>query len=384
MPHATETHRSLDDHDDYLIGALLDPTNPTQQTPLNLDRELELGEKAEDAVDYEEISDNDLADDDGVDVEQAQHVQGRLSDQEVALSSGLEEFLAGEKQPDLPHESDFSRDEIDDLFGENAAPVQGTSRNLERNEADWGAQDSIFGGFHDGELTSARSDQQASAVPHERIDLRSGFTDRIHDPHINGSLPSKEQQLQQQLFAMSRFGQDILPAPPENQEEMLASLWPKFKRDSIPEFIDLLPPKRARYIGKVVPKPPKPIHPTKVSLELAQDHERIFKTWSSAKQSMSEESRHLSIVSVDGQISDERVGVESFGSDSDLEDDALGGISWQDLQIICGDWDTHSIAESHATEHSSFLGGKMNDPEPSMCSHVFDLQDFELPFAKVC
>ena len=132
-----------------------------------------------------------------------------------------------------------------------------------------------------------------------------------------------------------------------------------------------------------MPKPPKPIHLTKVSLELAQDQERNFRTWPSAKQSVSEGNKHLGVVFVEGGISDEQASDESCGSDSDVEDDALGGITWQDLQIICGDWDTQSIADNDATEHP-ILAEKIHSPEPSICSHEFGLQNFELPFAKVC
>ena len=59
MPHATEPHDVEADRDQALIERVLDPQN----TELDWTRELEPGEKADDAVDFEDIGGDDLADD---------------------------------------------------------------------------------------------------------------------------------------------------------------------------------------------------------------------------------------------------------------------------------------------------------------------------------
>ena len=379
MPHATGTQRSLDDHDDFLIGALLNPADPTQQTSLNFDRELELGEKADDAVDYEEISDNDLADDDGDDSSQAQQPQQGQLNQRINISGDLEDFLHNAKLSNLPNANGDASDDIDDLFGDDPLPVLEASKDPVHVEHGLGGPDNLFDTLDDSEVT----------VVHSRLHPSSGIRNPFAAPSISsynpdalGAPPSKEQQLQQQLFAMSRIGQDTLPAPPENQEELLASLWPKFQRDTVPRFIDLLPPKKARYVGKV-PKSPKPVNPNKLNLELAQDQERNFKMWSSIKQDMSEERRLHGLVCIEQDITDEYAREESFELSPELEEDVLGGISWQDLQIICADWDISSMAESQASEYQYSRRVDSNVTKSSMYANSVDEYCLDMPLLKV-
>jgi transcription initiation factor TFIID subunit 1 len=159
----------------------------------------------------------------------------------------------------------------------------------------------------------------------------------------------KEYQLQQALFAMSTYGPDNPPAPPENHEELLASLWPKFDRDAMPRFLELLPPKKSHFVGKVPLKPPKRVVPTKINLELAQDQERAFRTTSQVhKRTLDSEQPALSVITPPPQDTDGSSDVADM--DADLDEDLPGGVTMQDLQFICTDWEIGSVVSEHEGE----------------------------------
>lgn len=348
MPHATGAHDTADDQDDYLISTFLNPADPTQQGSLNLDRDLELGEKADDAVDYEEISDNDLADDD--DAENGSGSQHGQTKRRTDISDDLDDFMQGAELPALSNGNSLEDDGIDDLFGEEPLSPLDTNGDSGGIGARHGGSHDLFGAVNESTPLADQSDPRTDAEP-QRSDtaaVQPSFSSL--DFQENDAPPSKEQQLQQQLFAMSRVGQDTLPAPPENQEELLSSLWPKFKHDTIPKFIDLLPPKKARYVGKTIPKPPRSVNPTKVNLELAQDQEKSFRTWPTSNKRSHDYAEQLGVIIIEQDHVDNSIQQESLDLDSDYENDRIAGMSWQDLQIVCGDWDTHSLAESQTSD----------------------------------
>ena len=374
MPHATALRQSGDDHDDMLIQQLLDAQ--TIEDPLGLNRELEPGEKAEDAENFEDISDDDLAEDEDAEGEpRSQMGHGRQTD---ASSMNLEAFTQDVDFPVLINGNvleDTAYD--DDLFGEDLSPLVETTTGTETIDQD-GLSD-----FDDSISTQAQLLSLRTSSLSRQGEGPGKAVSRPITLSSKESLPSKDLQRQQALLAMSRNGAmntDGLPAPPENCEELLASLWPKFQRDTIPKFMDLLPPKRARYLGKSIPKPAKPVSPTKVSLELALDQEKSFKVSSMPNKPVTEENISQRVVTVQDEIVVEKDSEENMDIDSDFENELVGGISWRDLQIICEDWDTRSAAESLGSgqdwrKASNFDAYKDLDRDPDT--------DHEWPPAKV-
>ena len=378
MPHATALHHSEDDHDDILIQQFLDAR--TTEDPFGLNRDLEPGEKADNAENYEDISDDDLAEDEDLEGERgSQTGDGHRAD---ASSIYLEAFRHDIDFPALSNGHGLEGNSYDDdLFGEDLLSPAETNTGTGRTE---------IGPNQDG---LSDFDDNTSAKPQTVPRPGSPF---VHSPEqiptrpmplgSKESPPSKEFQRQQELLAMSRNGatdSDGLPAPPENREELLASLWPKFKRDKTPKFMDLLPPKRARYFGKMIPKPPKPLSPSKVSLELASDQEKSFRVSSIPNRINAAESSDRCILSIKEESTIEKDNEEDTDFESDFENELIQGISWQDLLIVCEDWDTHIAAESPGSRQnptcnrnvSSSNASKDMDPDPD--------PDCEWPFAKV-
>ena len=363
MPHAIIENQSLDDSDEILIQQFLDAR--TTDDPFGLDRELEPGEKADDAEDYEDISDGDLAEDEDAEEERRSQIEGELH---IGASSiDLETFTQDVDFPALVHcvvPANNTYD--DDLFGEDlSSPVEimtGAGQLQSGHDPD--------GPSELGESSSPKI--QPVLIPKSPISRRVEASEMNVQPTSLRSKEtplSRELQRQQELLAMSGNGAtntDALPAPPENGEELLISLWPKFERNTIPKFMDLLPPKRARYLGKPIPKPPKPISPTKINLDLGLDQEKSFKVSSIPYKLNVEESSLQGVIKIQEEFVAEKGNEEDMDIESDFENELVQGIAWQDLQMICEDLDTHSSIESFRSDQDLSCSRKTSHPDAYM------------------
>lgn len=329
MPHAVTPRDAQDELDDDLIRRTINDENPFGFGQNILERELDLGEKADDAVDFGDLSDDDLADD-----EDAAHSS---LPEPNSFTSAFTQETSQELDVLQTAETD-NINELDDLFGD------ATSQN-----GDDAAEVSVSLAPHDLRKSPSPDLHSPPGIlesqePHQSPQPRSPSHDS-EDADF-----ARERQLQEELFAMSRAGQanaDSIPHPPENEEELLASLWPKFEQDTTPKFMDLLPTKRVHFLGKVPPKQPKALQTSKLSLDIAQDDEKVFKVSSGVNKRTYEEMEKASLVAIRGDAQrDARLSDGDPDLDSDYENEAVAGISWQDMQIICGDWDLQTDSDS--------------------------------------
>ncbi|PGH04653.1 hypothetical protein AJ80_08487 [Polytolypa hystricis UAMH7299] len=322
MPHATDPSGAESDDEDFnkVMRDLNAPTGGDSSYEF-MQRALDPGEKAEDAIDYEDIDDDDLPEEEGL-----PPAGGVATENLEEVDQGwnaLDDVFGGQVV------EEHAGDELDDLFGDVPSSPVGES-------------------FDQGpDLTSTFEEEP---LPNHTVEDIAGKPDgadlRDNEPVIPDDMDPatfREYQLQQALFAMSTYGADNPPAPPENHEELLAALWPKFDHDEMPRFLELLPPKKSHYVGKLPLKPPKRIVPTKLNLELAQDQERAFRTTGQAhKRALDSEQASLVTIAPKSQASDNSS--DTFDMDADIDDEDLpGGITMQDLRYICADWDTPSI-----------------------------------------
>lgn len=352
MPHAISPHDSQEELDDLLIQQALDPENP-----IDFNRELEPGEKADDAIDFGDLSDDDLADDE--DEGKTQAPTHEVSDTDNAFE-GLETFI--EEGPHFTSSEGPAKDEFDDLFGDMPSSPLGDGN--EPKQSQLSIESAGLGGASDLEVDDPTQDTDGDLLEAPGIraqgspELRSQSIFRPITFDGKESLLSKEQRLQEELFAMSRHGlggSDNLPPPPENPEELLISLWPKFRRDTVLNFMDLLPPKKTRYVARKPLKRPKQVQPTKVSLELAQDQEKSFRL-SVTNRRIQEDMERAGVIAITNTTPVEKASDEDEDIESDYEHEPVGGISWQDLQIACEDWDIHDQAESLPRERTNVPG----------------------------
>ena len=371
-----------DAQDDALIAAALDPT-----ADFDFTRALEPGEKADDAVDFEDIGDDD--DDLAEDEDEGKSPQDLATQQnrDDDPFSMLDDFGENGDLDNLPGDA-LQSGNIDDLFGDVPSSPLGEHAVKAENGLD------VMGDFRTEEPFGGVLDSLEAGAPPagpSGADKSHGHTSRPAPP---GESVSAELLQQMELFAQSRnsimtrsparspiMDLDFPPAPPENNEELLASLWPKFKPNTVPKFMDLIPPKKARYVGKTPLKVPKPVQPTKISIEIAPDLEKSFKySAGSNKRTFDSAEQPGYIVIRDprsAQASDEEMDIES-----DYENEPVGGITWQDFQVVCGDWDTPSPVGSVTPEPRA---SSVTDYDDDLFNDIDDrMREMGRPSSKVC
>ncbi|KAG0652180.1 transcription initiation factor [Hyphodiscus hymeniophilus] len=306
-----------------LMNSLL---NGDSTTGINIDleRPLEVGEKADDAQDFEDISDDDLPDE-----EEAAHGHGDL--------------------PGLTDDAGTSND-TDDLFGEG------------RDSSPFG--DDLFGPDHHDDLAVPSQDQLDDLAA---LNFPEHYGYANQDPNI--------------------------PAPAESEEDLVKQFWPTFKQGVNLVFSELLPIKPAHHIPKVPLKAPKPMNPTKVSLDLAQDQEKAFRsagTATSTKRKRSSEAEAKGLVPVieesEAEVSDD----DDFDWTPASQLEPIGGLTFADLDIVCADWDSKVNASPVA--HAVLQEEPLDDWEAQILGHsskrrrieekevsVFNASRFETP-----
>lgn len=253
------------------------------------DRELVPGEKATDAQDFGDIDDDDLSDVD-----------------ETTLKPKPAAFVKAE--------SDL--DDDDDLFGE---PFSDDEARV-KNEA--AAQDAIL--------------QDSVETPDVEV--------------VESEEEDDETREQMLLFAQAKLRRggdaDGLPPPPPTNDELFYTIWPQFEPNRPPRFGELLPQKKAYYLAKTPLRPPKPVHPSKVNLELEPDQEKTFRLPAAPQlpfELRQAEAEARGIVLFAREQVAEQSDVEE---EEDLgllsSEEGIGGVTWQDLVALCEDWDIPS------------------------------------------
>ncbi|KAI9803832.1 MAG: hypothetical protein M1825_001712 [Sarcosagium campestre] len=332
-----------------------------------LSRDLEPGEKADDAVDYEDIDDDDLADDEDQAapvVSSSADLGTQDDDDDDASALDLDRLAQSEELPLLADES-ADNQEFDDLFGDLP------SSNLDEASAINGLD--VTEGANAAKLDLETSfDLPPSAQP-SHVAAGPAAAGHLAQPDAIASLTAAASQ--EALFRKVDFGTNDLPSiyvppPPETSEEALKAMWPRFNRKEMPKWMELLPPKRARYIGKQPLKVPKPIQPTRLHLELAADSERAFRMFDpnpSTKRKRDEEAEQNGIVVIEQRQSEEATSDEDKTSQSDgTDNEDVGGYTLNDLSVICADWDTMLAAEASEddlVEEVGYASGSSDDDD---------------------
>ncbi|KAL8707478.1 MAG: hypothetical protein Q9220_007510 [cf. Caloplaca sp. 1 TL-2023] len=363
MPHATSSSSLLDEQDDALIQRFLGNDEVNPEDPLNLSRDLETGEKADDAVDYEDLSDNDLADDEDLQA---------IGNREAQQLGAAYESLGDSPDADGQHVEELSgpyADDFDDLFGD--VPQSPTAEIHLPTTESRGSPPASLGVFEPQVKAGAENGPRGTQDDQNTVDWKQAeSSQRTSLQALSTQTVSKAEQMQQYLISMSSQGIDnqehVSDADIRGvQAQNLASLWPKFKRESIPRFMDLLPHKKAYYVGKKPAKLPKPVYPTKLNLDLALDQEKQFIMSSGPSRKWEADDERHAIVRIHPiKMSDNHSG-EASPIPSDSDDEAVGGVTWQDMQIICEDWDCESWSgSSRAASNSS-----RDCPKHPSCNH---------------
>lgn len=334
--------------------------------------ELDPGEKSDNAIDYEDMSDDDLpeeeeatahpengngaaGDEDG-DADLTAQLNGALMEDDGANGFQAEDDGAGL----------FGEGEEDnDLFGEHFS-----SSPVEERKPDFAAQHQQPQPPRSGALALPGKAAGGLALP------RPGQGSQFHASPTSMSPPSltgddalspaasshmadddeeeEEEEvdeitlMQRELFKISRqhaAGENVGWGGFADQDKDEHRKWfPSWESDEVPKFTQLFRPLPGTYRGKVPVKPPKPVQPTKLSLELLPDQERSFKTATVAGKSAQDSYTGRKLVSCGHGATAKDESDDDLALSEMDENEVVGGVTMQDLAMICEDWDIPSIA----------------------------------------
>lgn len=305
--------------------------------PSEFDRELEPGEKADDATDFGDLSDGDLAEgeDDSIQDEKGRNLRkGDESDDDDSSQETINPFkyLVNASSPSTHPAHDRNKEF---QTGEFEAEQPSSSANDELNYLFTGSLQSS------SSAKSGTSTKEGQAQGEIKDPPRKADNDTAQpsteSKGTSEAEPDTLAEMQLKLFAMSRF------VAPDNS---LSSLWPTFKRGTTPKFMQLLPPPSNPYIGAKRPDCIRPLKPTRITLELANDQARSFKlpvTQTAKKQKSADDnifngSASFNTTRFEDGAREPDLGFESTASK--LEDEQIGGVSWEALNFATADWDS--------------------------------------------
>jgi hypothetical protein len=314
-------------NDDNEIGKLLAGDAETE-TMLNdiMSRPLEVGEKADDAIDYEDISDDDLADD---------------LDEDAQQQSGntLEADETGEDED--PFADLWNDDEGEPSHQENV-PLQSVEAHSQPHT------DGSLLGSGVADSNSGKSAQVQFRNPNygaPQPQLQSQSQSQVDEED------DEETRLQMLLFAQAGQkgnGEHILPAP-QTSKEVFDQIWPNFDPDKPPRFASLIPRKRAYFVPRVPLRAPKPLaFNNKVNLDIAPDQEKSFRLPAASapvklRQGEEEQGGIVHILEATEQDQESGDDMDLDNVDAGDDYDKIGNTSWADLQIACEHWEVDSL-----------------------------------------
>ncbi|PFH57697.1 hypothetical protein XA68_14676 [Ophiocordyceps unilateralis] len=268
--------KAQDAADEQAIALLLDQSQEPSKAGLTLDdTPFDQSNKADDAQDFEDISDDDLPD-----------------EERPSAVQTLE-------MPGLTDDGGTSND-ADDLFGEGPSSPA----------------DVILGPTSPAPQVHDDVDTQAADPG-----LSFASINFDPDPHLHGA---------------ANQDPDI-PAAAETVEDLLKAAWPAFRKGHILTWSELLPPKKAVWKEKKPSKKPKRLVTSKLTLELAPDQEKQFRIPGSAK-ARPNNSVPSGLVYCGPRDEDEDQDVDKVDLDADSDSETVHGFTLRDIEMVCEDW----------------------------------------------
>lgn len=274
--------------------------------------------KADDAEDFEDISDDDLPE-----------------EEEAGGSSAEVPGLTGDSGPS---------NETDDLFGDH----------LSSPTRDGGFLRSSPGPVADGASAGAAA---AGAVAKDTRPEDDDMDD-VGSNHAGARTPSPTPNDPFVVTDSDRavnFPEDYgheanqdpnIPPVAENLVDLVKMAFPSFEKGKILNFNEQLAPKPLYLTEKKPAKPPKPLVPTKLSLEFEADQEKLFRIPGTAQSGLRQKildaaaRGFVSLLKPEAKDPDNgNIFQDAFGDDGDDGDVPVGGFRLKDFAIACADWD---------------------------------------------
>ncbi|KAI9712271.1 MAG: hypothetical protein M1820_001484 [Bogoriella megaspora] len=421
MPHAVSP--ADDSAQDNLINQFTEPGQAGFELLDINERELDTsGEKASDAEDYGDIDDDDLPEEE----EATTHFDDVEGEDEALVDGGHQDHLVealatdaslGLDKPVPSVEQPLVNDDTDDLFGDNDILTNDNS-NI----------DDLFGDLNSDPVDEITQPSQIPQPESQFLSLPGANEDKQHDSRsistnsnpTSPQPPAKSEEeaapesksddppmtaaelriwkQQEALFSASRknmenreayIARNEPPPPPTTNAELFQVLWPRFEKEKIPRFGELLGFKRAVYKGKTPTKPPKPLRPTKIGLELYNDIDKLFRmsetTDANSTKDLGEHQKGLFYTTtVKHKIEEDKLPEPEIIS----ENEVIGGVTWSDIKMMCEDWEstpslTDGESDNRSDDRSDDKSDDKSDDTPRSLKRTFDSVEKTDPLASV-
>ena len=338
------------------VAALFKPTQDS--LPAEVGNELAHGSLADD-IDANEL--NDILEEGGGNID-----LNTLNDQQLAGG--------GEKADDAEDFADISNDDlaeeennqvVDDKGQTNRRPPAAAYANFP-----FVGEDDMLDLFGDGPSSPPSLPYQRPVSPNKEPDGIGGVSDLASDADDDddddaardvGSsnlLDTVDQPVvdPQWLLQQAALAEALQPTKNEQQKleeaiQACATLFPEFRRGEVPYWSRIIVPHMTEYVGKTPLKPPKPIRPTKVHLELQEDQKAAFNSFHEPDKPYWQDYDRLIINDTDqaSMSKQQRVAQEDMKAEEILP----GNLTMQDLDMICVDLATLTEgSQSDIEDHS--------------------------------
>lgn len=377
MPHATEGELlELRDEDADWRTAL--SGNLMGRGGDNAWDNMDSGEKADDAIDFEDLSDDDLPDEE----EATNTLEDYQGDQmfDNAMQNGLTAhgngFLGADMFTDAKgYEQDKQMEdakpmgelfddaeEDNDLFGEHmsSSPVAERRPDQALQEQPQRPNGLVLPGKSSGGLALPRPGAPARPLPRAPYQASpnsmspTSLAGDALSPAASSSPESdeeawdKETRQQRELFKAHKE-QRAYNIPNDKTLAEVRHLFPTWEADEVPKFTEIFAPIPGIYKGKVPAKPPKPVQPTKLSLDILPDQERSFRSLTVAGKAAQDAYTGRNLIQYDKGTTSQDDSDEDLALSNFDETEVIGGVTMQDLAILCEDWDIPSIGSASVT-----------------------------------
>ncbi|KAI1209737.1 uncharacterized protein F4807DRAFT_426168 [Annulohypoxylon truncatum] len=295
------------------------------------DKEIDQTGKAEDAIDFEDISDSDLSD----------------VGSDSGRGAGISQVPGLTEDEGTSHNTD-NMENLEDLFGSDEHDVLPSSPLAAETTASRlsGGLTMPTGLMFSSTLTmpTASAAPPTSTIP--KVDTPVVKDGDVSDDVWNKMSFEEKQQLNfptytpsidkwiNQVSKEDSSGQKA----PESKEELLAQKFPHFKKNKKLHFNKLFPEWPAQYMYKQPPhkdRDPPEFVPTKLELELEADSAKLFRipVTTSATQRVTED--------------DDDWGLDTTEGDSDKSESGeslVGGLTTDEFTTICEEWDPSAMS----------------------------------------
>lgn len=278
--------------DDELMKSML-TAEPGQGPDLSeyQTKEFDQTEKADDAVDYEDIDLSDMEDD-------------------------------ADDEPNANKASAQKVDDEDDLFGDAGNDLPPTSPVADTQP---------IGGPAPDALNTASQEKNVTDEDWNNMSFEERF--RLNFPQQE---PNSASGVNAWVADQTHYHDPSVPAPPQNVDELLEQTFPSFAPHKVLYFRELFAEWPAEYGYKEPPKSPPDLVPTKLELELDGDCSKLFRIPDSALAATQKRTQQQHGEDIDwSRVLD----TDDAVSDSEDENEPIGGYTLNEIATVCDDWD---------------------------------------------